>query len=157
MLTKKPTPAGLVAVTFTMPRLEGVTGLNLAGEFNGWNPTAHPLTQAEDGTWSVTVELEAGRHYAYRYLSNTGEWLNDWQADAYQPNEHGTDNSIVITALPAEFFAPAEAPAAPVTEAEGEASKPKKKSAPKKKAAEAEAGAEPKPKKTATRKKKTDA
>lgn len=151
MPTKTPTAAGLVAVTFSMPKLEGVTSLNLAGEFNGWNPTSHPLTQAEDGTWSLTVELEAGRHFTYRYLTNAGEWINDWQADAYQPNEHGTDNSVVITALPAEFFAvaAAEAPAAEET--------PKPKKATKKKAATAEADAEPKPKKTTTRKKKTDA
>ena len=29
--------------------------------------------------------------YQYRYYANGQDWHNDWQADAYAPNEHGSD------------------------------------------------------------------
>lgn len=38
----------------------------LVGDFNGWDPEAHPLAQARDGWWQVAVRLPAGSHtYAY--------------------------------------------------------------------------------------------
>ena len=118
MLAKRQLPNGKVEVTFSMPALEGVTDLHLAGDFNEWNPTAHALTLNADGAWSVSVVLEPGE-YQYRYLANDGVWHNDWQADAYRPNEHGTDNSVVrvvAAVLPGADQLPltavAEAPAA---------------------------------------------
>jgi len=34
------------------------------GDFNGWNPDAHPLEQESPGRWTVSIELPAG-DYAY--------------------------------------------------------------------------------------------
>jgi len=95
---------GKVRVTFNMPFIAGVTDLALAGDFNNWSINQHPLTAAADGSWSVAVTLDEGHTYQYRYYANGQDWHNDWQADAYYPNEHGSDNSVVSTqaeALPA--------------------------------------------------------
>jgi hypothetical protein len=48
----------------------------------------------------VTVGLDAGRAYRFRYLLDGQRWDNDWAADAYQPNDFGGDDSVVdLTAL----------------------------------------------------------
>jgi hypothetical protein len=53
-----------------------------------------------DGGFSVTVELEVGRAYRFRYLLDGVRWENDWAADAYVPNSYGEDDSVVdLTAL----------------------------------------------------------
>jgi 1,4-alpha-glucan branching enzyme len=87
-----------------MPPLEGVQTLNLVGDFNNWSVVEHPLKQDKDGGWSVALTLDGGKDYQFRYFANGDDWHNDWAADRYTPNEHGSDNSVVSTkaeALPA--------------------------------------------------------
>ena len=95
MLHKRKLPRGKVRVTFSMPALEGVAGLFLAGDFNDWSETAAPLAREADGSWSASLSLDAGRTYQFRYLDDRGEWHNDWAADAYAPNDFGGDNSVL--------------------------------------------------------------
>lgn len=37
----------------------------LIGDFNGWDPTATPMTKQPDGRWMIGLELSHGHH---RYL-----------------------------------------------------------------------------------------
>jgi 1,4-alpha-glucan branching enzyme len=136
MLTKRATGNGKVEVTFTMPALEHVSKLYLVGDFNEWSIASHPLTQAADGSWGITLPIDSGRTYHFRYFDNNGHWHNDWQADAYSPNQFGGDNSILDLTQDAE--------AAPA---------PKKRAAPRKKAAPAAMAEGEAPKKRAVRKK----
>lgn len=45
----------------------------------------------------MTVDLEPGREYQFRYLVNDETWLNDPQADKYVPNPCGDQNCVVVT------------------------------------------------------------
>ena len=69
----------------------------LVGDFNDWDPAATPMKRGKGGAFRVTLELEPGREYRFRYLVNGEYWCNDWQADAYVPNEWGGDNCVVVT------------------------------------------------------------
>jgi len=102
MITKVPASSGKVRVTFSMPAEIWAKTFHVVGDFNNWNPTATPLQRSEKG-WSVSLELEPGRSYHYRYLVD-GKWFNDWNADEYMPNEHGGDNSVVVTGPLFELF-----------------------------------------------------
>ena len=95
MLKKRKLAKDKVRVTFAMPALEGVGQLYLVGEFNEWSQTATPMTLAKDGSWSVALTLEGNREYHYRYVDDKNVWHNDWAADSYARNMHGTDNSVV--------------------------------------------------------------
>jgi 1,4-alpha-glucan branching enzyme len=95
MLQKKPLAGKKVEVTFRMPPLDEVVELNLCGDFNGWQVKGVPLNQESDGTWVATLVLEAGKSYRFRYYDNQGRWHNDWEADAYVPNEFGTEDSVL--------------------------------------------------------------
>ncbi len=95
MITRMPAASGKVQVTFWMPANIWADTFHVVGDFNDWNPTSTPMRRCENG-WTVSVELEPGRAYQYRYLVD-GKWFNDWNADDYEPNEHGGDNSVVFT------------------------------------------------------------
>lgn len=96
MLKKSPAKNGSTAkVTFEIPPQIEADTVHLVGEFNDWSETDHPLTRRKDGRFSTTVTLSAGRSYRYRYLIDGDRWENDWEADAYVPNEFGTEDSVV--------------------------------------------------------------
>jgi 1,4-alpha-glucan branching enzyme len=85
-----------VVRTFELPATVGAARVALVGDFNGWDPEAHPMARAGD-RFTVTVELEPGRTYRYRYLLDGRRWENDWAADAYAPNGFGSDDSVART------------------------------------------------------------
>ena len=85
-----------VLVTFGLSSSIWATRVNLVGEFNDWDTAATPMSRSRaDADWKVSVELEAGRRYRFRYLVDGEEWLNDWQADDYFENVYGSDDSVV--------------------------------------------------------------
>ncbi|AEE15796.1 isoamylase early set domain-containing protein [Treponema brennaborense] len=69
----------------------------LAGDFNSWSSVDTPMKKQKDGSFSVTVPLETGCEYQFRYLLDGKRWENDWAADKYVPAPFSnTDNSVVI-------------------------------------------------------------
>jgi 1,4-alpha-glucan branching enzyme len=95
MVKKKPLPGSdKVSVTFeTEPR--EADSVSVAGDFNGWSPTATPMKQRKDGCWSATLRLPK-QEYAYRFVVNGRDWVTDEAADRTVPNEHGETNSVVV-------------------------------------------------------------
>jgi hypothetical protein len=89
-----------VDVTFTLPSDVGAGDVLLCGDFNGWTAAPTPLRQGNDGAWQVTLPLEPGNSYHFRYLLDGQRWENAWQADRYEPNPFGSDNSVVIVDWP---------------------------------------------------------
>jgi 1,4-alpha-glucan branching enzyme len=39
----------------------------LTGDFNGWNPQAHPMQRQPDGAWLLQIPLHHG-HHQYRFV-----------------------------------------------------------------------------------------
>jgi 1,4-alpha-glucan branching enzyme len=96
MLSKNYTKSGkLCRVTFRLPAEVEAESAMLCGDFNDWDPQAQPMKRLKDGSFSATVSLPTGRVYRFRYLLDGSRWENAWEADEYQPNEHGTDDSII--------------------------------------------------------------
>jgi 1,4-alpha-glucan branching enzyme len=100
-LTKKKDPnADRIKVTFSLPAqaVQGAKTVQLAGDFNSWNTTdpAGTMKKNKDGSYSVTLALEKGSEYQFRYLLDGVRWENDWEADTYvrAPHSH-EDNSVV--------------------------------------------------------------
>ncbi|MCI5179910.1 MAG: glycoside hydrolase [Candidatus Electrothrix sp. AW3_4] len=83
-------------VTFKYPNQEHADSATLAGEFNNWSTTDIPMNKLKDGSFSVTVSLQANRTYTFRYVLDETTWVNDLEADEYVANEHGESNSVVI-------------------------------------------------------------
>ena len=98
---------GKARVTFTVDPQVGAQAAAVCGEWNDWSAGADVMHRDAEGGFSVTVDLDAGRAYRFRYLLDGQRWDNDWAADAYVRNDFGGDDSVVdLTAL-AEAVPPA--------------------------------------------------
>ena len=91
---------GSASVTFTLDPGVGAQTAAVCGEWNDWSAGADVMDRDAEGGFSLTVALDAGRAYRFRYLLDDQRWENDWAADAYLPNSFGGDDSVVdLTAL----------------------------------------------------------
>jgi len=99
--------ASAVEMTFTFVPEPGtedeITSVSVRGSFNDWGETA--MTRADDGSWSVAVDLEDGEHQ-YKYFVN-GQWpdnMETWlsggpadaEADGYIDDGYGGQNAVRV-------------------------------------------------------------
>lgn len=84
-------------VTFIIPKNQNDERIFLVGDFNNWDCTSHPFQPGKGGKWALTLDLEVGRAYQFRYFRDGQEWMSDSQADAYVYNPHTHHNFVVIT------------------------------------------------------------
>jgi 1,4-alpha-glucan branching enzyme len=68
----------------------------LMGDFNQWDPKAHPMRRDENGVWHKTVMIFPGR-YEYRFWVD-GEWHNDPENLERCPNCFGSENNVIEVA-----------------------------------------------------------
>ena len=73
----KPTRGGTVRVTFTLPSREPAGAVSVVGDFNGWDPFAHPLRKRSNGHRTAVVTVPAGATLHFRYLAEGGHWFDD--------------------------------------------------------------------------------
>ena len=86
-----------IKVTFIVPNDPDQGRVFVVGDFNDWQVGADLLIKRSNDTRSVSVVLEPGQRYAFRYCTEDGAWFNDDGADAYEANDLGADNCIVAT------------------------------------------------------------
>jgi 1,4-alpha-glucan branching enzyme len=86
----------VVRVTFSLPADVAEREVHLLGDFNGWTEPTE-LTRQKDGSWRATVPLDPDAEYRFRYLADGERWVNDPEADRTEPNEYGSENSVVTT------------------------------------------------------------
>jgi len=85
-------------VTFKLSReaAREAKTVHVVGEFNNWDVYATPMKSLKNGSFTVTIDLERGREYQFRYLVDETRWENDWDADKYLPSHFGNcENSVV--------------------------------------------------------------
>ncbi len=97
MIKKSTDKNGKVKVTFVLPYSEGQSPVAVVGDFNEWNHASNRLTKRNNGTCSVSVVVDPGQRYRFRYYSEDGNWFNDEGADAYEASEHSSENGILLT------------------------------------------------------------
>jgi 1,4-alpha-glucan branching enzyme len=90
--TTRPGRDGTVRVTFALPADEPGGAVSVVGDFNDWNPLAHPLRRRANRTRSAAVTVQAGSTLHFRYLAEGGVWFDDETI----PAQNGQD--VTITA-----------------------------------------------------------
>jgi hypothetical protein len=93
-----------VEVTFQIAR--DAAFVELVADAFGWDPLSMKRT-GRSGPFKLRVRLPKNGAVQFRYLLDGGHWDNDEAADEYWPNEHGSDNSVVLTAGVALALEPA--------------------------------------------------
>lgn len=87
-------------VTFQLPAEVNAEQVTLCGSFNDWDQATLPLKKQKDGCFKVTLTLESGQAYQFRYLLDGDRWENDWAADRYVSNPFGSEDSVVDLTSP---------------------------------------------------------
>ena len=67
--------------------------VHLVGDFNGWDPTSHPMRRRVDGWWFIEVQLRHG-HHRYRFLVD-GKPVLDPQSTGTARNEQNEQVSLL--------------------------------------------------------------
>jgi len=79
-------------VIFTA-RCPAAVTVQLAGDFNNWQPQQTPMRKVGDGVWKIKLPLSAGS-YRYRLVVD-GQWQHDPHNKATEPNPYGELNSVL--------------------------------------------------------------
>ena len=75
--TSKAGRNGKVRVTFALPADEPGGAVSVVGNFNDWDPFAHPLRLRANRTRSAAVTVPVGSTLHFRYLAEGGVWFDD--------------------------------------------------------------------------------
>ena len=87
-----------VKVTFVLPGDHPYgEEVSVVGDFNDWTAGEHTFVRRSNQTYSTNVMLEEGNRYAFRYYSEDEGWINEEEADDFEPNDYGATNCIVET------------------------------------------------------------
>jgi 1,4-alpha-glucan branching enzyme len=81
-----------VRITFALPLGEPDVPVSVVGDFNGWDPHAHPLRKRSNQTRSASVTVPAGSTLRFRYLAEGGRWFDDETI----PATDGQDSVIAV-------------------------------------------------------------
>lgn len=65
------------SVTFNYWSSDPLTSVDVRGTINNWTAGVTPMTQGEDGIWSVTVSGLYNGTYEYKFVTNGSNWIND--------------------------------------------------------------------------------
>ena len=86
-------------VTFIIPGELGkeAAAANIVGDFNGWDKDATPMKKLKkDGSFSVTLNLETGKEYQFRYVLDGEKWINEEEADRQVETEFADATNSVL-------------------------------------------------------------
>ncbi|GHE57497.1 isoamylase early set domain-containing protein [Streptomyces vinaceus] len=83
IVLERKTAKGRTKVTFVLPDTDPDGPVSVVGDFNHWNPAAHPLQSRGDGTRIAEVSLPAHSTHSFRYLAAGDYWFNDEHADGH--------------------------------------------------------------------------
>ena len=74
-------------------RVGNASRVQIAGDFNDWNPDRTPLQYVDRDMFQIKVPLRPGR-YQYRYVVD-GDWRNDPENHNVELNPYGELNNVV--------------------------------------------------------------
>ena len=67
----------------------------LAGSFNEWSTSSHPLSRQASGLWTLVVPLPPGEH-PFMFVVDGQQWISPPIAEDYADDGFGTRNGIVV-------------------------------------------------------------
>ena len=71
----------------------GAKSVSVVGDFNRWQPVAHPMKRMPDHSWLISVDLKHG-HHRYAFLVD-GVLTLDARAQGITRNDKGERVSLV--------------------------------------------------------------
>ncbi len=86
-------------VTFTLgaKQADGAKKVAVLGDFNEWDPKGAAMRKLKNGSFTKTIDLEAGKEYQFRYLLDGTKWINDTKADSYVHSGIAAEENGVVS------------------------------------------------------------
>ena len=75
---------------------DAAASVSVAGDFNGWNESASPLTRDESGLWLAEIVAPKPGRYGYKFVVNGQRWLEDPNNGMKVPDSYGGLNSLLV-------------------------------------------------------------
>jgi len=92
----KTKPVCKVKFSLSGDQYKSASSILLVGDFNNWQLGETPMKMTKTtGVWSVSLDLESGKSYQFRYLIDGNSWENDPEADGFIPSGLGSENSVL--------------------------------------------------------------
>ena len=94
-LTPRPPLAAPAAVRFVL-RQPAAHSVAVAGSFNSWSPSAHPMMREGSGPrWTAVVALPPGEYF-FMFVVDGTEWVSPPFAEAYVDDGFGAKNGVIV-------------------------------------------------------------
>ncbi|MGQ0740384.1 MAG: isoamylase early set domain-containing protein [Bacteroidota bacterium] len=81
--------------TDTSTLRQALSSVEILGLNSNWQNSII-MSKKKDGSFSADVNLPKESRHEFKYLVNETLWLNEPEADAEQPNEYGSSNSVIV-------------------------------------------------------------
>ena len=97
MILRKRSPKGRsVRVTFELPADAAQQSVAVAGSFNDWDTSSHPMVFDEKrSVWTRNISFRPGSTIEFRYFVDGNEWVNEAEADSWEPTPFFSDNNVL--------------------------------------------------------------
>ena len=92
----KAKPVCKVKFALSGDQYKSASSILLVGDFNNWQLGETPFKMAKTGIWSVSLDLETGKEYQFRYLIDGTNWENEPEADRFIESGLGSENSVLV-------------------------------------------------------------
>ncbi|HLN59436.1 MAG TPA: hypothetical protein VK416_12825, partial [Thermoanaerobaculia bacterium] len=69
--------------------------VELAAEFNGWDPRRGAFAPASGGVWRLALDAPPPGRYRYKLLVNGERWIEDPANGAKEPDPYGGFDSVL--------------------------------------------------------------
>jgi 1,4-alpha-glucan branching enzyme len=73
----------------------GARSVAVAGTFNQWSVSAHPLTREGTNRWTLVVPLPPGEHL-FMFVIDGERWITPPLADDFVDDGFGSRNGVVV-------------------------------------------------------------
>lgn len=83
-----------IPITFEL-KMPEARSVHVVGSFNSWRPNTCEMHQSGETTWTVVLQLQAGR-YEYAFLVDGTMIVPDPRAEFYQDDGFGNRNNILV-------------------------------------------------------------
>jgi 1,4-alpha-glucan branching enzyme len=93
----KSKPVCKVTFSLSKKQVPEAQTVHLVGEFNEWSETDTEMTRMKNGDFKVTLPLETGKQYQFRYLVDGTTWMNDDSADGFVKSGLGEEENCIVS------------------------------------------------------------
>ncbi|MEZ6016458.1 MAG: alpha amylase N-terminal ig-like domain-containing protein [Planctomycetota bacterium] len=93
-VTAEPAPTGGWLVTFSLASSVRASEVSIAGTFNGWDATEHPLKRDADGRWRTRIRVPDGVH-SYKFVLDRAAWVPDPVNDDRESDGFTGENTLL--------------------------------------------------------------